>query len=209
MRQLSVTATLAFASLLFGSLQGCTTQKTSYAAALDRIGPVANGHARIVLLRPDQRFDNYSLSAAHIHIDDEKAGKLAYGGFLLFDVDSSEVVLAASARNRFYGVCELKVSAKAGETLYLDVAPRPANVLAELAGAAVGAAVVGGGPTELGIEDILIDESTVEVAAASTAGGAAGSAVEAAGKPCGGPFRLKLLDAQAALEQLGRLSLSE
>ena len=100
MHQLSVSATLALASLLFGVSSSCSTHKTSYAAALDRAGPVADGRARIVLLRPDQRFDNYSLSAAHIRLDDEMAGKLVYGGFLLYEVDSGDVVLAASARNR-------------------------------------------------------------------------------------------------------------
>jgi hypothetical protein len=98
------------------------------------------------------------------------------------------------------------VAPKAGETIYVDVAPRPVNVAAEIVGAVAGAAVVGAGSAgHAGMDEILMEKGAAEVAVASTAGGAAASAIESAGKECGGPYRLKPVAASAALETLERL----
>lgn len=202
---LSVCAT---AALLHGAMAGCASQGARYPEVIALAGAPPSGHARIVLLRPDKRFDNYSLSRAVIRVNDRSLGKLAYGGFLFADVTGDETVLEASARNRWYGSCALRVKANAGDTLYVDVAPRPANIAAEIVGAVAGEAVVGGGSGNAGMNEILVDKRAAEVAAASTAGGAAASAIEGAGKECGGPFRLTPIAAPAALEQLDRLSWS-
>lgn len=198
----------ALAALHFGVMSGCATHRAHYSDAVTQTGPSASGYSRIVLLRPNDRFDNYSLSGAVIRVNDRQLGKLAYGGFLLVDVPEDDVVISASARNRWYGTCELKLQVNAGDTVYVDVAPRPTNVAADVAGAVVGAAVVGDAPTQAGVDALLVDETTAHAAAASAVGGATASAIEGAGKECGGPFRLKPLDASVALEKLDKLSWS-
>jgi hypothetical protein len=206
MRMIPAVGTGALAALLFGAMPGCASLGKPYPEVVTETGPPPQGHARIVLLRPDKRFDNASLSRIVIRVNDEVLGKLAYGGFLFVDVDENETVLVASARNRWYGSCKLRVTAKAGETIYLDVAPRPVNVAAEIVGAVAGAAVVGGGsPGHVGMDEVLLEKGAAEVAAASTAGGAAASAIESTGKECGGPYRLKPVAASVALETLERL----
>jgi hypothetical protein len=206
MRMIPAVGTGALAALLFGAMPGCASLGKPYPEVVTETGPPPQGHTRIVLLRPDKRFDNASLSRIVIRVNDEMLGKLAYGGFLFVDVDENETVLEASARNRWYGSCKLRVTAKAGETIYLDVAPRPVNVAAEIVGAVAGAAVVGGGsPGHVGMDEVLLEKGAAEVAAASTAGGAAASAIESTGKECGGPYRLKPVAASVALETLERL----
>lgn len=114
----------------------------------------------------------------------------------------------ASARNRWYGVCALRLHASVGNTIYVDVAPRPANIAADIIGTAAGAAAVGSTPGADTAAEVLDRESNVAGAAAGAAGGVAASAIEGAGKECGGPYRLKPIAAPAALEHLARLSWS-
>ncbi len=206
MRMIPAVGTGSLAALVLGAMPSCASLGGLYPEVIAATGAPPQGHARIVLLRPDQRFDNASLSRVVIRVNDEVLGKLAYGGFLFVDMDENETILEASARNRWYGTCKLRVAAKAGETIYMDVAPRPVNVAAELAGAVAGAAVVGGvSAGHAGMDEILVAKGAAEVAAASTAGGAAASAIESAGKECGGPYRLKPVAAPTALESLERL----
>lgn len=201
MRMIPAVGTGALAALVLGAMPSCASLGGPYPEVIAETGAPSPGHARIVLLRPNQRFDNASLSRVVIRVNDEVLGKLAYGGFLLVDVGEDETVLEASARNRWYGSCKLRVTGKAGDTIYVDVAPRPVNVAAEIVGAVAGAAVVGG----VGMDEILVQKSAAEIAAASTAGGAAASAIESTGKECGGPYRLKPVAASTALESLERL----
>jgi hypothetical protein len=206
MRMIPAVGTGALAALILGAMPGCASLGGPYPEVIAETGAPPQGHARIVLLRPNQRFDNASLSRVVIRVNDEVLGKLAYGGFLFVDVDKNETILEASARNRWYGSCKLQVAPKAGETIYVDVAPRPVNVAAEIVGAVAGAAVVGAGSAgHAGMDEILMEKGAAEVAVASTAGGAAASAIESAGKECGGPYRLKPVAASAALETLERL----
>ena len=206
MRKIPAVGTGALAALVLGAMPSCASLGGLYPEVIAATGPPPQGYARIVLLRPDQRFDNASLSRVVIRVNDEVLGKLAYGGFLFVDVDENETVLEASARNRWYGSCKLRVTGKAGDKIYVDVAPRPVNFAAEIVGAVAGAAVVGGGNAgHAGMDEILMEKGAAEVAAASTAGGAAASAIESAGKECGGPHRLKPVAASAALESLERL----
>ena len=199
MRWFSVPGGLAAASLLAGSLGGCVSAKgASYAQKLASVGPPADDDARIVLLRPDQRYDDASLSRIVVRVDDHVLGKLAYGGFLLADVPAGTVELEVSADNRFFGTCKLELKVAAGQTLYFDAAPRPANIAAGAIGAVAGGAVAGGATA-----------TASQVAAGSTAGGAAASAAEGARKPCGGPYRLTPLETAVALEHLDRLRASE
>lgn len=205
MQMIPAIGTGALATLLLSTMEGCATQGGPYPEVIAAAGAPLEGHARIVLLRPDKRFDNYSLSRAVIRVNDRILGKLAYGGFLFVDVPEEETVLEASAKNRWYGICQLRLQAKAGDTIYLDVAPRPADVAADLVGAAVGAAAVGGGSSHAGMDEILIGADDVKVAAASSAGAAVATKIEGAGKDCEGPFRLKPVAASGALESLARL----
>lgn len=205
MRTVSKPGIRATAALLLGATAACVSNGQRYSAVVAAAGPLREGQARIVLLRPDERFDNYSLSRALIRVNDRDFGKLAYGGFLFVDVkEDGETLVAAGVRNRRAGNCEVRVRAKAGDTIYLDVTPRPVNVAAELAGAAVAAAIPGPDVTTVG--DVLVES------AASGATGAVVSATTEAivygDKPCGGPFRLKPLAPDDAEKHLERLSWS-
>lgn len=181
MRWFAVSGSFAAASLVAGALCACVTAKgASYAEALAAAG-VTGVQVRIVVLRPDQRYDDASLSRMVIRIDDRIRGKLAYGGFLLTDVPEGERILQVSADNLLFGICTLVLRVKAGETLYFDASPRPANIAAGAAGA-----VVAGMP-----------------------GGTAGQIVEGAGPGCQGPYRLVPLEPSGALGHLERLRASE
>jgi hypothetical protein len=199
MRTVSLMGRFAAAGFAAGVLAGCVTAKGApYSETLARVGTPAAEHARVVFLRPDQRYDDASLSRVVVRIDDRVLGKLAYGGYLLTDVPVGEIVLQVSADNRFFGTCKLPVRVLAGDTLYFDVAPRPANIAAGAVGAVFGGAVAGGAAA-----------TASQVAVGSTAGGAAASAAEGAGEGCKGPYRMTPLAPAAALEHLGRLRASE
>ena len=199
MRWFAVSGSLAAASLAAGALGASVTAKgATYPETLFEAGALGPNDARIVILRPDQRYDDASLSRMVVRIDDRIVGKLAYGGFLLEDVPAGEIVLEISADNRFYGTCKLPLRVAAGDTKYFDASPRPANIAAGTIGVLAGGAVAGGASA-----------SAAEVAAGSVAGDAVASAAESAGKTCGGPYRMTPLDAAVALEHLDRLRASE
>ena len=70
MRWFAVSGSLAAASLVAGALCACVTAKgASYAEALAAAG-VTGVQVRIVVLRPDQRYDDASLSRMVIRIDE-------------------------------------------------------------------------------------------------------------------------------------------
>lgn len=203
MRMVPVVGSAALAALFLGAMTGCASNGPLYPEVIAEAGPPADGHARIVLLRPDERFDNYSLSRALIRVNDREFGKLAYGGFLFVDV-RDEALIEAAVRNRWAGNCVLRIRAKAGDTIYLDVAPRPVNVAAELVG--VGAAVAIGVPSVSTVGDVLVD--TAVSGATGAVVSAATETIVYADKPCGGPFRMKPLAPADAEKHLERLSWS-
>jgi hypothetical protein len=192
-------ASFAATGIVAGALGSCVTAKgATYSATLFERGALDPNDARIVFLRPDQRYDDASLSRMVIRIDDRIVGKLAYGGFLIEDVPAGEVVLEISADNRFYGTCKLPFQVAAGDTKYFDAGVRPANIAAGTIGVVAGGAAIGGAAP-----------SPAGVAAGSVAGDAVASAAESAGKSCGGPYRLWPLEPGVALGHLDRLRLSE
>jgi hypothetical protein len=197
MRTVSFMDRFAAAGFAAGVLAGCVTAKgATYPQTLFEVGALAPNDARIVFLRPDQRYDDASLSRMVVRIDDRIIGKLAYGGFLIADVPAGQTVLEISADNRFWGTCKLPLEIAAGDTRYFDATPRPANIAAGAVGVLAGGAAVG-------------SAAPAVVAAGSVAGDAAASAAESAGKTCGGPYRLTPLDPAAALTHLDRLRASE
>jgi len=179
--------------LLVAALPGCATQGKPYAETIELAGAPLPARARIIVLRPDQRFDNYSLSKAYVRIDKELFGKLAYGGFLFADVDAGAVEISTSGKSKVYGVCRLPLEVAAGETLYVDLAPRTESVIADIVGSLAGLMVPG-------------LDSFAEGIGAMTVGSAAASAAESAGKLCGGPFRLTRIPESTALSALARLT---
>jgi hypothetical protein len=196
--------------LLLATLSACGATGPLYPETLARTGPIPEGMARIVLLRSDDFANRNVASPVYVRIDEDLVGRLAYRGFLISQVAAGDVVLKASARNRMFGVCELPVSVKPGETLYVDVDPRPENQVADIVGTVVSGAVLVSAPTTSGIGHIgesIVTESATATAAGATAS-AATAAVEGAGKRCGGPYRLTLLAEAAALRELPRLNSS-
>jgi hypothetical protein len=199
MRTNAVLGSLAVAGLAAGTLGSCVTAKGApYSESLFEIGTLDPNDARIVFLRPDQRYDDASLSRMVVRIDDRIVGKLAYGGFLIEDVPPGELVLEISADNRYYGTCKLPLRVAAGETKYFDARVRPTNIAAGAIGVLAGGAAVGGATP-----------SPAEVAAGSVAGDAVASAAESAGKTCGGPYRFVPLEPAIALQHLDRLRASK
>lgn len=198
MRTKALLGSFAAAGVVAGALGSCVTAKgATYSQTMFEVGAVNPNDARIVFLRPDQRYDDASLSRMVVRIDDRIVGKLAYGGFLIADVLPGEVVLEVSADNRLYGTCKLPVRLAAGDTTYFDASPRLSNSVAGAIGIMAGGTAVGASATP------------TEVAAGSVAGDVAASAAESAGKTCGGPYRLTQLEPAAALEHLDRLRASE
>jgi len=198
--------TCVLAILSCGVLAGCAAQGARYSEVAK--DPVASGKSRIVLLRPNNRYDDYSLSKAVVKLNDAKAGKLAYGGFLQLDVDAGDVAVKVQAKNALYGTCELRFATEPGATVYLDVAPRTASVVAGAIGTLAGAAAVNA-PAEAGLNQVPLGQGAAETAVGGTVGDAAASAAESYGKTCGGPYKLTPLHASAALEQLEKLTSSE
>ncbi len=197
-------------TLLGAALTGCGATGPLYPETLANMGPYPEGMGRIVLLRSDDFANRNVASPVYVRIEEDLIGKLAWRGFLIAQVPAGDVVLKASARNRLFGVCELPVSVVSGETLYVDVDPRPENQVADIVGTVVGSAVLVSAPDTAGVGD-LAESVVVESATASAAGAAASaatSAVEGAGKRCAGPYRLAPLAEAAALIELPRMKSS-
>lgn len=176
----------------FAALASCATPGKPYLEYMAEAGPVPEGQARIVLLRPDKR----SPSKAYVRIGDELLGKLANEGFLLADVHAGAVEISASGKSKVYGACRLPLEVAAGETLYVDLAPRTESVVADIVGSLAGLAVPGA-------------DSVAQSVGAMVVGSAAASAAESAGKLCGGPFRLTRIPETTALPALERLTASK
>jgi len=196
--------------LLLAALTGCGATGSLYPETVARTGPIPEGMGRIVLLRSDDFANRNVASPVYVRIHEDLIGRLAYRGFLISQVAAGDVVLKASAKNRMFGVCELPVSVKSGETLYVDVDPRPENLTADIVGTLVSGAVLVSAPTTAGIGDIA-ETVVVESATASAAGAAASAATaaaEGAGKRCAGPYRLAQLSEAVALSELARMKSS-
>lgn len=178
------------------ALASCATPGKPYPEYMADAAPVPEGQARIVLLRPERRFDNNSLSKVYVRMDEVLLGKLAPREFLLADVHAGAVEISASSKSQVYGACRLPLEVTAGETLYVDLAPRTESVIADVVGSLAGLAVPGA-------------DSVAQSVGAMVAGSAAASAVESAGKPCGGPFRLTRIPETTALAALETLTASK
>lgn len=197
-------------TLLAAALAGCSATGPLYPESLAELGDYPEGMGRIVLLRSDDFANRNVASPVYVRIDEDLVGKLAWRGFLIAQVPAGDFVLQASAKSRLYGVCELPVSVKSGETLYVDVDPRQEYQAADIVGTVVGVAVLASAPSTVGIGD-LPESLVVEPAVASAAGAAASaatSAVEGAGKRCAGPYRMAPIAEAAALSELPRMKSS-
>lgn len=197
------------ATSVTAALVGCAVQGPSYAEMTTSAAPVTANQSRVVLLRRKDRYDDYSASKATIRINDQKAGELGYGGFFFVDVPPGDVTLLASAQNTRFGTCELRISAVAGNTVYVDVGPRAEHVVAGLVGSVAGGAVASSGSASAAsvTEAVLTDPA--KTAAGSVAGGAIGEVAESSGKRCGGPYGLTQLDDADALRYLDELAWSK
>jgi len=172
-------------------------------------GAVPAGQTRIVVLRRNDVYDDYGGYPASILLDGTSAGRLAYGGFLIFDHPAGEVKLGASANRPAGGTCEITLQAEPDRTLYLVVAPRRQHVAAGLLGsAAVAAALPGFGSAVYASAAEVLARTSAE-AVVSAAGGVAAQAAEGHGKTCAGPFGIAMLDESDALTYLRTLRQSD
>lgn len=200
MRKVSSSGIRATAALLAGAMAACVSHGPRYPEVIADAGPPPEGRARIVLLRPDQRFDNYSMSGALIDVNGREFGKLAYGGFLFLDVTEEETLVEAGARSRWSAGCVVRVRAKPGDIVYIDVEPRPVGA-GDFVAAAAAAAIPG--PDVSTVGDVLTDAAISGATGAVV--GAATESIVYGGKPCSGPFRLKPLAPDEAKKHLERL----
>ena len=189
------------------ALAACAATGASYKEITADTPPVAANQARIIVLRREDRYDDYSASKAVVRINDRVAGNIRYGGFFFLDVPPGKVKLLASARSIGYGTCELQLPLAAGTTTDVDVAPRMAHSLAGLAGSAAGAAAVGTDGAATVTDAVLMDPA--KAAVGSTVGGAMAQGAESAGKECGGPYALIQLADADALRYLDELAWSQ
>ena len=189
------------------TLAGCAVSGTPYPEVMAHAAPVDEGVTRVMFLRPADRFDNYSASAAVIRIDGEKVARLGFGGFFYVDLPAGSVAIKASARGAWLGACEVQLHAAGGDTVYLDVGPRTRHAMAGLLGAVAGANAVNAALPAPAIDRVLVDAAVVGVAA-SVAGDIA-SSVESAGRKCGGPYQIKALSGDEARPHLQTLAWSK
>ena len=96
-------------------------------------------------------------AARLIDVNEREFGKLAYGGFLYVDVKAGDETLSRSGvSNRWAGNCAVRIRAKAGDTIYLDVTPRPVTA-ADFVSVAATAAIPG--PAISTVGDVLVDSA--------------------------------------------------
>lgn len=194
------------ALLLVVTLSGCAARGTPYPDVMAGATPPDGTTTRVVFLRPADRFDNYSASAAVIRIDEEEIARLRFGGFFYVDVPAGTFTIEASGRASWPGSCERLLHAIGGDTVYLDVGSRLRHALAGLAGSVAAANAVDAALPPPALERIVIDAAAVGVAAA--VGGAVTSSLESAGRSCGGPYRVAAIPAAEARPRLQALAWS-
>lgn len=195
------------ALLLVVVLSGCAVRGTPYPDVMAQAAPLDAARTRVVFLRPSDRFDNYSASAAEIRIDDENIARLGFGGFFYVDVPPGTVTIGASTRRSWHGTCKWQLHAVAGETVYLDVGTRWRHALAGLVGSIAGANAADAALPPPAIEHVVVDAAVVGTAA--VVGGAVTSSIESIGRTCGGPYRIKALAAEEARSRLQTLAWSK
>lgn len=168
--------------------------------------PVAATAVRVVILRPRDRDDGSNGGPAKIHINDRAVADLSYGGFYFLDTTPGAIAVTASGHYKVFGACEISIETAPASTIYVDVGPRPAYLIAAMIGSVAGVAAV---PDVYGSVGGAVAGTTAGIAAASTAGSAATTAVAGQGKPCGGPYKLQLLSEEIALTRLKGLIWSQ
>jgi len=189
-------------------LTACAARGPSYEEVISTATPLNRDDLRLVFLRPKDRDDGGNGGAATIRIDEEKVGGLAYGGFFFVDLPSGAHSLEVSGRYRTFGSCQLELTAMTGATVYVDVGPRTAYMVASLVGTVVGGAagfaVVPN--SEIGLEtlpvEMIVNEGTVALAAGSVAGEAVAVKIEGSGKPCSGPYQIVPMSEQDAVARV-------
>ncbi len=201
-------------AVVAGFLSGCSASGPLYPEYSTASEPVAADTTRIVLVRPNDRYDDYAGSGAMMRVNGEDIGKLHYGGFLTTDVAAGEVTVWTSATNMrgnpVRKTCELRLLTSPGATVYVDVAPRGASMAANIAGMVIGAAAVSS-PNTYGIHELgeaIIVDPAIEVITGNVAAVVLVNA-EGRGKSCGGYFGLTLLTEDNARPRLDKLRLSE
>jgi hypothetical protein len=208
-RHLRVPFLAATSGLLLGA---CAASGPSYQESAATAPPIANGAARLVLLRPKDMDDGGNGGGAVIRLNGEHAGSLRYGGFFHVDFAAGPALVMASGRYPSLGACEIQVMATAGETIYVDVGPRTsymvASLLGSVAGGLIGSAAVPAPETIASAIGIEVSGNTAATLAGSVAGEAAAVSAEGRHSACNGPYQLAQLPEQRALDRLEGLGWS-
>ncbi len=144
---------------------GCSVNGPTYPEVIGHETAPAPEQVRIVFLRPDDRYDDYSGSEAVIRVNDGKLGELGYGGFLYTDVPAGAASIEAGTSNPlrlpWVKSCRFQLELNAGSTVFFDVRPRPSSVAIGVLSAIVGFGLIGAGPTTYGVGEVgemFVDE---------------------------------------------------
>lgn len=196
--------------LLVATLAGCTARGPVYQDATIEAVPLAADLTRLVFLRPKDRDDGAGGGRAVIRVNGEKAGGLAYSSFFYVDIAPGDLLLRASGPLQFLGACDLQLQATAGTTLFLDVGPRMAYMIAGSVGSLVGGALGGVATSNtFGSVGEAMVVGTAAVATGAAVGEVAAVTTEAQGKKCNGPYKFAVISAADATERLHGLTWSQ
>ena len=174
-------------AMVLGVTAGCGVNGPTYPEVIGNETALAPEQVRIVFLRPDDRYDDYSGSEAVIRVNDGKLGELGYGGFLYTDVPAGAVSIETGTSNPlslpWIRSCQLQLELNAGSTVFFDVQPRQKSVAIGVLSAFIGFGLIGAGPTTYGVGEVgeMFVDNMARSAARAAATQAARSA-ESAGK---------------------------
>ena len=193
-------------------LAACAARGPSYPETMSKAAPLEQDQFRIVFLRPKDKDDGGNGGAATVFVDDARLGGLQYGGFFYADFPLGAHAVDVSGRYRAFGACQLQLNAAVSATVYVDVGPRKAYMVAGLVGTVVGAvAGVAAAPDTYGYSTQGIASAVVpwQQMAVSSGVETAAILVEASDKPCGGPYQLVPIPETDALARLQELAWSK
>lgn len=169
--------------LLCMVLAGCTATGRPYTEHPASATPVPAGESRIVLIRPEYKFD--STEPTTVMLDGVPLPQLLGKGYLVHATSPGHHELSTSSAN-VYLACKLDFDASDGQTHYFLVATRSEHTSAGLLPLLLPTWTTGGYLLATGMSEVL-------------------PALESQGKRCGGTFSVAEISAATAGQLLPKL----
>ena len=150
--------------------------------------PPESSRLTIYRIAPEARWQG-SYRSADLQIDGTSSGAISVGEFRIQDVTPGRHVLRVDITG-MHGACELPLETTGGGSYFLEVAARESYWWAGQPGWAL---------TSIPFAGLVVGPLAF----------AAGTAIETAGKTCGGPFSIVSVDRDAALSKLADMQSPE